>query len=46
MRANTITQEERLFSTMTVATDQSALDHIIEAQILIDLGEYDKSITY
>ncbi|QAA80906.1 helix-turn-helix domain-containing protein [Aequorivita sp. H23M31] len=31
---------------MIVATDQSAYDHIKEAQILIDLGEYDKSITY
>lgn len=46
LRADSISQHERLFPTLTVATDQSAINHIIEAQILIDLGEYDKSITY
>lgn len=46
MHANNYPQPERLFPALTVATDQSAIDHIIEAQILIDLGEYDKSITY
>ncbi len=46
MRASSLFQQERIFPSVTVATDQSALDHILEAQILIDLGEYDKSITY
>ncbi len=46
MRANTLLQQERVFPSLTVATDQSAFDHILEAQKLIDLGEYDKSITY
>ncbi|WP_169514967.1 tetratricopeptide repeat protein [Arenibacter latericius] len=33
-------------SHINALTDKTAKSHIIEAQILIDLGEYDKSITY
>lgn len=44
--ASSILIQKEELSTITVTTDQSAIDHIVEAQILIDLGEYDKSIAY
>lgn len=31
---------------ITITTDQSAIEHLLEAQILIDIGEYKKSILY
>lgn len=46
LRADNNVQNDRLFPTMIVSTDQSAIEHIKKAQILIDLGEFDKSITY
>ncbi len=46
LQAGVVVQYDKVFATMTVATDQSAIEHIIEAQYLIDLGEYDTSITY
>lgn len=36
--------QEEILPTITITTDQSAIDYILDAQILIDLGEYDKSI--
>lgn len=38
--------ENDTFPSFTVTTDQSAKKHIQKAQILIDLGEHYKSITY
>lgn len=46
LSANSVFIQKDILPSVIVDSDQSALDHIIEAQILIDLGEYDKSIAY
>lgn len=42
---NAYSQQSKL-PQITITNDRSALDHIQEAQMLIDLGKYKKSITY
>ncbi|GGW45253.1 AraC family transcriptional regulator [Arenibacter certesii] len=39
-------KQQKKLPHITASTDTTAINHIIEAQILIDLGEYEKSITY